>query len=46
MSLLLALTFSAVILLIADLDRSTEGTLRVNLQPMLERHEQLSRDEP
>ncbi len=46
MCLLLALTFSAVILLIADLDRSTEGTLRVSLQPMLELQQSLSGDTP
>lgn len=42
MSLFLALTFSAVIGLIADLDRATEGLLQVNQQPMLELHENLS----
>lgn len=34
--LLLAALFSSVVLLIADLDRAGEGTLRVNLQPMLD----------
>jgi hypothetical protein len=46
MSVLLALTFSAVILLIADLDRATEGTLQVSLQPMLDLHKSLSGDAP
>jgi len=35
-SLVLALTFSAVVLLIADLDRATGGSLQVSQQPMLE----------
>lgn len=34
--LVLALTFSTVIYLIADLDRVTQGNLRVNQQPMLD----------
>jgi hypothetical protein len=49
MALVLALTFSAVIFLIADLDRIT-GTLRVNQQPLLKLHqkiqEQTSAQEP
>jgi len=39
-SLVLALTFSVVILLIADLDRAT-GSLRVSQQPMLELQKKL-----
>jgi hypothetical protein len=35
-SIVLALIFSSVVLLIADLDRATEGTLRVNQQPVYE----------
>ena len=35
-SLVLALTFATVLLLIADLDRATEGSLRVSQLPMLE----------
>lgn len=35
-SLLLALTFSAVIYLIADLDRSLGGAIRVSQEPMIE----------
>jgi hypothetical protein len=34
--IVLALTFSSVIFLIADLDRATEGYLHVNQQPMFE----------
>ena len=34
--IVLALAFSAVIFLIADLDRATEGRFRVNQQPMFE----------
>jgi hypothetical protein len=40
-SIVLALTFSAVIFLIADLDRSTEGHLQVNQQPMFELQKQM-----
>lgn len=35
-TIVLALTFSVVIFLIADLDRPIEGTLRVNQKPILE----------
>jgi hypothetical protein len=35
-SVLLALTFSAVIYLIADIDRSLGGAIRVSQQPMIE----------
>jgi len=34
--IVLAFTFSAVVFLIADLDRATEGSLQVSQQPMLE----------
>lgn len=40
-TLVLALAFSAVILLIADLDRSTEGLLKVNQKPMIELQQKL-----
>lgn len=43
--LLMALTFSAVVLLIAliaDLDRATQGMIRVSQQPMLELQRKLS----
>jgi hypothetical protein len=40
MGIVLALTFSAVILLIADLDRVT-GNLRVNQQPMFDLQKKL-----
>jgi hypothetical protein len=40
MSVVLALTFSAVVFLIADLDRAT-GSLRVSQQPMLELQKKL-----
>jgi hypothetical protein len=40
-SLVLALTFSAVVFLIADLDRAAEGSLRVSQQPMLELQKKL-----
>lgn len=46
MCLLLALTFSAVIWMIADLDRATEGALRVSLQPMLDLQQSLSEEAP
>ena len=38
---ILAITFSAVITLIADLDRSTEGTVQLVNQPMLDLQRQL-----
>lgn len=41
MSFVLALTFSAVIFLIADLDRATEGSLRISQQPMFELQKKL-----
>jgi hypothetical protein len=41
MSLFVALTFSAVIFLIADLDRASEGKLRVSQQPMFELQQKL-----
>lgn len=41
-SLTLALAFSAVILLIEDLDRPTEGLLKVNQQPMQELQQKFS----
>ena len=41
MGLILALTFSAVIFLIADLDRATEGSLRISQQPMYELQKKL-----
>jgi hypothetical protein len=40
-SIVLALIFSSVVLLIADLDRATEGSLRVNQQPLLELQKKL-----
>jgi hypothetical protein len=39
--LVLALTFSAVVFLIADLDRATEGRLQVSRQPMFELQKKL-----
>ena len=41
-SLVLALAFSAVILLIADLDRATGGLLKVSQKPMFELQQKLS----
>jgi hypothetical protein len=41
-STVLGVSFSLVILLIADLDRGAEGNLRVNQQPLLELQEKLS----
>jgi hypothetical protein len=41
-NLVLALTFSGVIWLIADLDRATEGFLKVSQQPMLELQQELN----
>jgi hypothetical protein len=38
----LALAFSAVVLLIADLDRATQGALQVSQEPMLKLQESLS----
>jgi hypothetical protein len=43
--LVLAIAFSAVILLIADLDRATQGALQVSQQPMFKLHEELSKTE-
>jgi hypothetical protein len=40
-SLVLALTFSAVVFLIADLDRATAGSLQVSQQPMIELQKKL-----
>ena len=34
-AMILALAFSAVVLLIADLDRATQGALQVSQEPML-----------
>ena len=42
----LALAFSAVILLIADLDRAGEGTLRVSQQPMIDLQRKLGSPTP
>jgi hypothetical protein len=39
----LALAFSAVVLLIADLDRATAGGLQVSQEPMLKLQESLRR---
>ena len=41
--LVLALSFSAVILLIVDMDRATEGSLKVSQQPMVELLETMQR---
>lgn len=41
----LALTFATVILLIADLDRSTDGALRVDQYPMTDLHSRLQEAE-
>lgn len=40
-SIILALTFAAVIFLISDLDRTTEGYLQVSQRPMLELQQKL-----
>ncbi|OHB45749.1 MAG: hypothetical protein A2178_01005 [Planctomycetes bacterium GWC2_49_10] len=47
LGVVLALTFSAVVFLISDLDRAGEGSLRVSQQPMfeLQKKMQLSEDE-
>jgi hypothetical protein len=42
-ALVLAMAFSAVVLLIADLDRGTQGALRVSQEPMLKLQEALSK---
>ncbi|MFA7229770.1 MAG: hypothetical protein WC071_00730 [Victivallaceae bacterium] len=42
-SLILALAFSAIIVLIEDLDRPTEGMLKVSQQPMFELQEKISK---
>jgi hypothetical protein len=42
----LAVAFSAVILLVADLDRAQEGSLRINQQPMLELQQKLHAGTP
>jgi hypothetical protein len=42
----LALAFSAVILLIADLDRAGEGALRVSQQPMIDLQRKLDAPAP
>ncbi len=44
-TLVLALTFAAVIVLIADLDRPGEGMVRVSQQPMLNLQRQMHADE-
>jgi len=44
--LVLALTFATVILLIADLDRATEGRLKVSQQPMIDLQQKLNAQEP
>ncbi|MDH4109390.1 MAG: hypothetical protein OEW35_13840 [Gammaproteobacteria bacterium] len=41
---MLALAFSSVILLIADLDRAAEGTVRLNLAPLYELQQKLRAD--
>jgi hypothetical protein len=41
-TLVLALAFSAVIILIADLDRPTEGLLKVSQKPMYQLHQKMS----
>lgn len=41
--LILALSFSLVVLLIADLDRATSGVIKVDQQPMIELQQKLSR---
>ncbi len=41
----LALTFSSVIFLIADIDRATEGYLQVNQRPMFELQKHMQADE-
>lgn len=41
-NLLLALAFSAIIVLIGDLDRPLQGLLKVNQKPMIELQQQLS----
>jgi hypothetical protein len=41
-SLVLAFSFSAVILVIADLDRAVEGLLKVSQQPMIELQQKLN----
>ena len=43
--LVLALTFATVILLIADLDRATEGRLKVSQQPMTDLQQKLNAQE-
>jgi len=42
--IILSLSFSAVILLIADLDHATKGSLRVSQLPMLKLQERLKED--
>ena len=41
--LLLAISFSAVILLIADLDRTTNGLIKVSQKPMIELQQKISK---
>jgi len=41
-SFLLALAFSAIILLIADLDRGVDGTIQVSQQPLIELQQKLN----
>lgn len=45
MAIVLTLSFSAVILLIADLDRSAEGLLRLNQAPMVELQHKIHREQ-
>jgi len=44
--LVLALTFSAVIVLIADLDRGVQGAIQVSQKPMIELQQKLNRTTP
>ena len=44
-SIILGLTFSMVILLIADLDRAAQGTLKVSQVPMLELQKNFQNDQ-
>ncbi|MEN6309708.1 MAG: hypothetical protein ABFD91_18325 [Anaerohalosphaeraceae bacterium] len=44
-SIVLALVFSSVVLLIADLDRAAEGSLRVSQEPLLELQKKIQRNQ-
>ena len=44
--LAVAIAFSAVIMVIADLDRPREGFINVSQQPMVELHEVLTASKP